>query len=196
MEQFELDEADPKNLEHINFIQKEANALATRYDFAPLFSQAEIIQLIDIHDPGIITINAVISALQSHEVLKILHAIKGNKSLGEPIKSYKIFNAMTMRLYELEKNRNPQCRQCGDDVRRVAVKIRKNASCNEIINSLLEMGFVPDPDMEPILTIMDFDMVKEIDLNRKPHQNNLRDLELATAAGFKDGEIFITLHLI
>jgi molybdopterin/thiamine biosynthesis adenylyltransferase len=198
MDQFGLDEADPKNIKHINFIQKEANELAERHNFLPLFSQAEIVQLIDIHDPGIITINAVISSLQSHEVLKILHWAQANKGLGKPIDSYIIFNAMTMKLYSIEKNRNPQCRQCGDKVRRIDVEIRREAPCNEIINSLLEMGFVPDPDMEPLLTIMDFDMVKEIDLDRKPFdkKNKLRNLELVTAAGFKGGEIFITLHIV
>ena len=196
MEQFERDEADPNNIKHINFIQKEANELATRYNFLPLFSQAEIIQLIDIHDPAIITINAVISALQSHEVIKILHWGAKNKGLGEPVKSYKIFNAMTMKLYSIEKNRNLQCRQCGDNVRRIDVEIRRDDMCKEIMNSIVEKGFVPDPDMVPILTVMDFDNVLEIDLDRKPYQNELRDLELITAAGFQDGEIFITLHII
>jgi ubiquitin-activating enzyme E1 C len=195
MEQFELDEADPKNIEHINFIQKEANELAERYNFLPLFSQAEIVQLIDIHDPGIITINAAISALQSHEVIKILHTIKGNKSLGEPVKSYKIFNAMTMKLYSIEKNRNPQCRQCGDNVRRIDINISRTDPCKEIINTLIKKGFAIDPEMEPILTIMDFDNVLEVDLDDSPYQNKLRDLELVTAAGFKNGEIFITLHI-
>lgn len=196
IEASELDEVDPKNIEQINYIQKEANELAEHYNFLPLFSQAEIIQLIDIHDPGIITVNAVIASLQSHEVIKILHAIKGNKSLGEPVKSYKIFNAMTMKLYSIEKNRNLQCRQCGDNIRRIDVEIRRDDACEEIINSIIEKGFIPDPDMVPILTVMDFDNVLEIDLDRKPYQNELRDLELITAAGFKDGEIFITLHII
>jgi len=195
MEQFELDEADPKNIEHISFIQKEANELAEHHNFLPLFSQAEIVQLIDIHDPGIITINAVISALQSHEVVKILHTIKGNKSLGEPVKSYKIFNAMTMKLYSIGKNRNPQCRQCGDNVRRIDITMSRADPCSEIISSLIKKGFVIDPEMEPILTIMDFDNVLEVDQDGTPYQNELRDLELVTAAGFKNGEIFITLHI-
>jgi len=196
MERFGLDEANPKNLEHISFIQKEANALATRYDFAPLFSQAEIVQLIDIHDPGIITINAVISALQSHEVLKILHTKKGNKSLGEPVRSYKIFNGMTMRLYELEKNKNPQCRQCGDDVIRIDVEIRNKTKCKEIIDTIKRNGFVTAPDMVPILSIMDFNNVLEIDIDATPQKNGLRNLELVTAAGFDGGEIFITLKIV
>ncbi len=187
---------DPKNIEHINFIQKEANELVTRYNFLPLFSQAEVIKFVDWHDPGIITINAVISALQSHETIKILHWMAGNDGLGEPIKSYIIFNAMTMKFHSIEKKRNPQCTQCGDNVRRVNIKIHRDAHCKEIINALLEMGLVPDPEMEPILTIMDFDMIKEIDLDHTPYQNELRDLELVTAAGFKDGEIFITLNII
>ena len=42
---------------------------------------------------------------------------------------------------------------------------------------------------------MDFDNVLEVNLDVTPYQNELRDLELVTAAGFKNGEIFITLHI-
>jgi hypothetical protein len=42
---------------------------------------------------------------------------------------------------------------------------------------------------------MDFEDVKEINLHLTPIQNELRDLELVTAVGFKGGEIFINLNL-
>jgi hypothetical protein len=43
---------------------------------------------------------------------------------------------------------------------------------------------------------MDFDMIKEIDLESSPLQNDLRNYELITAAGFKGGEIFITMKFL
>ena len=101
-----------------------------------------------------------------------------------------------MKFYSIEKKRNPQCLQCGENVRRVNITITKNARCDEIIKSLLEKGFEQNPDMELILTTMDFDNVKEVELDRTPKQNELRNLELITAAGFLNGEIFITLHII
>ena len=186
---------DPKIIEHVNFIQNYANDLASKHDFLPLFTQAEIVKIIDFHDPAIITINAIISAIQSHETIKILHWIKGNKSLGEPIRTYVIFNGMTLKFYPIEKKRNLDCLQCGDNVRRVNVSIKQNDSCEIIIKSLESMGFERDPYMEPTLTIMDFEDVKEINLHLTPIQNELRDLELVTAVGFKGGEIFINLNL-
>jgi molybdopterin/thiamine biosynthesis adenylyltransferase len=189
-------DADPKNVEDINFIQKEANDLAEKHNFLPLFSKVDIIKIIDRHDPGIITINAIISALQSHETVKILHWIKGNKSLGDPIMTYNIFNGMTMRFYPIEKKRNIQCLQCGDQVRRVYVDVNRNARCEEIINSLTRMGFTKNPEMEPTLTTMDFNDINIVDLDLTPIENNLRTLELITAVGFNDGEIFITLNII
>ncbi len=189
-------DADPKNVEDINFIQKEANDLAEKHNFLPLFSKADIIKIIDRHDPGIITINAIISALQSHETIKILHWIKGNKSLGDPIMTYNIFNGMTMRFYPIEKKRNTQCLQCGDQVRRIYVDVNRNVRCEEIINSLTKMGFTRNSEMEPTLTTMDFNDINIVDLDLTPIENKLRNLELITAVGFTDGEIFITLNII
>jgi len=189
-------EADPKSVEDINFIQEEANKLAQKHNFLPLFSKADIIKIIDRHDPGIITINALVSALQSHETIKILHWLKGNKSLGEPIKTYTIFNGMTMKFYSIEKKRNIQCLQCGDQVRRAIVNIDKNSKCENIISSLINMGFIKSSEMEPTLTTMDFNDINIVDLDLTPIENNLRTLELITAVGFNDGEIFITLNII
>ncbi len=194
-EEFDND-PDPKNLEHIKYIQKKADALAQEHDFLPLFSKAEIYKIVDRHDPAIITINAAISAFQSHETVKILHWLAKNKGLGIPITSYIVFNAMTMRFYPIEKKRNPKCLQCGDDVKRVILKLSRNARCQEIINQLISMGYELDPDLEPTLTTMDFDMIQVVDLEESIVKNDLRNYELITAAGFKDGEIFITLNFL
>lgn len=186
---------DPKNIDHIIFLQQEADKLAMEHDFLPLFSKAEIYKIVDRHEPAIITINAVIASLQSHETIKILHWKNGNIGLGEPVKSYIIYNGMTLKFYSIEKKRNPQCRQCGDKVRRINIKLHRNTPCKEIINTLKQNGYVPDPEMEPILTIMDFNMIKEVELDRTVEQNELRNLELVTVAGFKEGEIFLTLNI-
>lgn len=123
-EKFNAD-PDPKNIKHVEFIREKSNELASKYDFLPLFSRADVVNIIDRHDPAIITINAVISALQSHETIKILHWLKGNKALGEPIKWYAIFNAMTMKFYSIEKKRNLKCRQCGNWLEEQTLKLAK-----------------------------------------------------------------------
>jgi len=48
-----------QHIEDVNYLQKFANALADKYGFKPPYNQKEIINIIDHHEPGIITINAV-----------------------------------------------------------------------------------------------------------------------------------------
>ena len=194
-EKFDRD-PNPKNLKDIKFIQKIANDLVTKHNFLPEYTEDDIVKIIDRHDPGIITINAVISALQSHEVIKILHWRKKHRGLGEPIQSYIIFNGITMKFYHIEKQRNPECSQCGKHVRRVSIKLRSQSPCSKIIEILEKNGFKLDPDSEPILTLLDFNDIKIVDLEQNSDENNLRNYDLITAAGFIDGEIFITLKLM
>nr|MDO8113979.1 ThiF family adenylyltransferase [Candidatus Sigynarchaeota archaeon] len=189
--------ADPnsKDIKHVTFLQDEANKLVRAHNFPPEFTKGEIVKIIDRHEPGIITVNAIIASLQSHETIKLLNWRAGNDKLGKPVTTYQIINAMTMKVYHVEKMRNPKCRQCGDQVKRIDIDIKGHAKCAEIINALLRMGFTKDPEMEPTLTINDFNSVKIVDTDLTAAENELRNLELLTAGGFKEGEIFITLKL-
>ncbi|MFW9784983.1 MAG: ThiF family adenylyltransferase [Candidatus Heimdallarchaeota archaeon] len=193
-EKFDRD-PNPKDLNEIKFIQKVANELVIKHDFLPEFTEDDIVKILDRHDPGIITINAVISALQSHEAVKILHWNKGHKGLGEPIKNYVIFNAMTMKFYHIEKPRNLECSQCGKNVRRVSIRMKTQSPCLNIIKTLQKNGFELESDFEPILTLLDFNDIKVIDLEKNPIENGLRNYEFITVAGFKGGEIYVTLKL-
>ncbi|MFX1410681.1 MAG: ThiF family adenylyltransferase [Promethearchaeota archaeon] len=193
-EQFDRD-PNPKELDDIRYIQKVANELVNKHNFFPEYTEDDIVKIIDRHDPGIITINATISALQSHETVKIIHWKKDHKGLGAPIKDYVIFNAMTMKFYHIEKPRDPNCSQCGKGVKRVSIKMRPQSPCINIIRTLEKNGFKLDPDSEPILTLLDFNDITMLDLDQNPIENGLRNYEFLTAAGFKDGEIFITLKL-
>jgi len=47
--------------------------------------------------------------------------------------------------------------------------------------------------MEPTMTIQDFNNIIIVDPDQTADQNNLRNLELITVAGFKEGEIFVNL---
>ena len=164
---------DLKSAEDVQILLQNANVLASEHAFLPLFTMGEIVKILDRHDPGIITVNAVISALQSHEVIKILHWFAGNSNLGDPIRTYVVFNAMTMKFFHIEKKRNPHCRQCGDTVRRVELQLPRNVPCQTIINFLKAQGYELDPEMVPLLTIMDFNMVREIDLDQTANRKQL-----------------------
>lgn len=194
-EKFDKD-PNPKDREDIIFLQKEANALAEKHNFLPLFKKEEIVEILDQHDPGIITINSIIASYQSHETVKVLHWLAGKMGLGEPIKDYIVMNAMTMKNYSIKKNRNTECYQCGENVNREILKVDEGRKCQEIIEILKKKGYTIDPYMEPLITVMDFNTIREIDLDKTMKENRVRDLELLTAAGFKEGEIFITLNII
>jgi len=191
-ERFDRD-PDPKSIEDIRFIQKVANELVSKHNFLPEYTEDDIVKILDRHDPGIITINATISALQSHEAVKILHWKKGHKGLGKPITSYMIFNAVTMKLYHIEKKRNPECSQCGKNVRRVAIKMKNSSPCINIIKTLEKNRFELESEFEPVLTLLDFNDIIVLDLEQSPIQNSLRNYEFLTVAGFKGGEIYVTL---
>ncbi|MHA2122806.1 MAG: hypothetical protein ACW990_16535, partial [Promethearchaeota archaeon] len=186
---------NPKDVSDIKFIQKVVNGLVNKHSFLPEYTKDDIVKIIDRHDPGIITINAVISAMQSHEAVKILHWKMGHKGLGEPISSYIIFNAITMKFYHIEKKRNVECSQCGKKVRRVSIKLKEHSPCMNVIKILKKNGFKVDPESEPIATLLDFNDVKIVDLEKSPVENGLRNYDLMTIAGFKGGEIFVTLKL-
>jgi len=187
---------DPTNINEVTFVQKIANELVHKHNFLPEYTKGDVVKILDRHDPGIITINAVIASLQSHEVVKILHSLKGNTALGEPIKTYVIFNAMTMMFYHIEKKRNPDCTQCGKGVKRVNIKLRAQSPFINIIKILEKNGFELDPEFEPVITLLDFNNIQMVDLDLTAGENGLRNYELLTVAGFKGGEIFVTLKIV
>ena len=185
----------PSNMEDIKFITDFANNLVKVHNFLPEYSMDKVVEIIDRHDPGIITINAIISAIQSHEVIKILHYIKGNTNLGVPFKSYMILNGMSMHTYHVEKKKNPECYQCGSNALHVTIKLSKNSKTSEITNKVVELGYHLDPDMEPIMTVLDFNDIREVDLEQTISENKLRNYELITCVGFDEGQITLTLML-
>lgn len=186
---------DPKNLNEVKFLQDHANELVEKYGFEPSFGEKEIIQIIDHHDPGIITINAVIASIQSHEVIKILNFLAGNEGLGIPTKQYIIYNGMTTRFYHLDKPRNTKCTQCGSAVLHEEFYLRKDQPLQTIVDGLKMKGFEVDPDMEPTLTFPDYNSIRELDLEKTIVENNLHPLSLLTVSGFEKGDIFVTVRV-
>ena len=161
----------------------------------PEYTLGDIVKILDRHDPGIITINAVISALQSHEAIKILHWNGGQKGLGKPINSYVVYNGITMKFYHINKTRNPECSQCGKNVRRININIKSKSPCVKIIDALKEKGYNLDPELEPVITLMDSSDIKVLDLDQNCIANDLRNYELFTVGGFLGGEIYVTLEI-
>jgi molybdopterin/thiamine biosynthesis adenylyltransferase len=184
-----------KSEKEIQYIQLLANDMVEKHNFPPIFEKNEIVKLIDQHEPGIITINSIIASLQSHEAIKVLNYLKGNKGLGIPNKQYVIYNGMTLKFYYLDKTKNPKCPQCGESVKREEIEVNLTDMSQNIIDTLISRGYHEDPEMVPILTVQGFDSIIDIDLEETIKENRLRNLELITVAGFTEGEMYITLKV-
>ena len=50
-----------------------------------------------------------------------------------------------------------------------------------------------ESEFEPIITLLDFNDIIVLDLEQSPIQNGLRNYEFLTVAGFRGGEIYVTL---
>ena len=186
---------NPGDIDDINFLISFANNLVDKFNFNPPFTVKEVINIIDHHEPGIITINAVIASIQSQEILKILNYQKGNSALGIPSKEYIIYNGMTQKFYYLTKPRNPECLQCGKNVIREELYLRKDQKLQCIIDALKMKGYKLDEEMEPILMVPEFDSLRELDLEKTAKENKIRSLSFISLSGFQEGEIFVTIRL-
>ncbi|TFH26909.1 MAG: hypothetical protein E4G98_06610 [Promethearchaeota archaeon] len=188
-------EANAQSLEDVLYLQIYANELAEKFGFNPPYTQKEIVNIVDHHEPGIITINAVIASLQSQEVLKILYNLKGNNAIGLDSKQYIIYNGMTARFYYIDRPRNPECLQCGDHVMREMFYLRKDQPLSTIISALQMKGYTLDEEMEPILTIPGFDTLRILNLEKNAKANQLHSLSLLTLSGFSEGDVYVTIRI-
>ena len=146
---------DILNKKEIEEIRTSANLLLTEYfpDDEP-FTIDTIVQLIDIHEPTVITINCVMASIQSQEAVKILHHIHSpeHQRLGTLQSKYIIYNGLTGKFYELEKPPNPKCEMCSENNKIPLFKLNVNprVPLKIIINKLVEKkNFQLDPEFSP-----------------------------------------------
>ncbi|MHA1452713.1 MAG: hypothetical protein ACTSRD_07630, partial [Promethearchaeota archaeon] len=94
----------------------------------------------------------------------------------------------------LDKTRNEKCTQCGDDVLREEIYLRKEQPLQTIIEAL-KKKYTLDPDMEPILTVPDFNTIRELDLEKTVTENKIFSLSLLALSGFEEGDIYVTIRV-
>jgi len=109
----------------ILILLESANKYAEEYDFG-FFEKKEIIQIILFHIPSLITVNAVISGIQSQELIKALFLEKKNrmrkveqKSFNSLLKhqrfripSLSIYSALTGTISTFDLTKDPDCLVC------------------------------------------------------------------------------------
>jgi hypothetical protein len=71
--------------------------------------------------------------------------------------------------------------------------MQSKSPCINIIKTLERNGHELESEFEPVLTLLDFNDIIVLDLDQTLVQNDLRNFEFLTVAGFKGGEIYVTL---
>jgi len=202
---FEQEYGRPPNIlksSEVKKVQEYANQLLKQYfPSQEDFSVNQIIQIIDNHEPTVITINCVMASLQSQEAVKILHHLHTESEkpkLGSLQLNYTIYNGLTGKFYELEKPINPKCEMCGPD-RTPIYKIRVKRAFNllQIIQKLATEKNIPiDTEFPPTIFKIDSSNVTELDPELTIQEAELADYETVFITGFDDNsQIYITFKL-
>ncbi|MFX0013200.1 MAG: ThiF family adenylyltransferase [Promethearchaeota archaeon] len=193
---FEQDYNRPVNIlkqDEVDTIREYANHLLKQYfPGSQPFTTDQIIQIIDNHEPTVITINCVMASLQSQEAVKILHHLHTppeKRKLGTLQLNYVIYNGLTGKFYEIEKPKNPDCTMCGNNHSPLyRIKVNSKANIQKIINKLAEeKKLTIDPEFPPIVFRIDNSDINEIDTNQSIFEAGIRDYETILVTGFDDG---------
>ena len=103
---------------------------------------------------------------------------------------------MTARFYYLKKPRNPDCLQCGYNIIREEFFLNRDQPLSTLISALKMKGFHLDEEMEPIITVPDFDSLRMLNLEKSARNNKLHNLSLLTISGFEEGDIYATIKIM
>ena len=186
----------------VSEVTSHANKLREEYfPSSQPFTKEQIIQIIDNHEPTVITINCVMASLQSQEAIKVLHHLytpSGEKRLGNLLLNYTIYNGLTGKFYDFEKPRNSKCEICGDQRTQLyRIKVKKDSSLSKLINWFSKEKNIPlDSEFPPTVFRIDTSSVEEIDLNQTVFEAGLRNYETILVTGFDDGsQLYLILKL-
>jgi len=105
------------------------------------FIPEEIENIIANKIPSILTVNAVISGIVSHEVLKILHRLKG-RDIGEIMSPpYLEYSSAYGIFTPVEIARDENCSVCGKVRVNVRLSLKENSTMGDLMSALGEAGY-------------------------------------------------------
>lgn len=118
------------------------------------FSVEEVENVIENKIPSILTVNAVISGIVSHEVLKILHKQKG-QSIGEIMSpSYLEYSSEYGIFTPIEIAKDENCPVCGKKEDKLRLILKADSTLGDMVTALGEKG-VELGDMALITKVID-----------------------------------------
>ncbi len=184
------------------FVQDYCNKLVVEhFPHEQPYTIDEIIQIIDHHEPTVITINAVMASLQSQEAIKILHHIHNDGTtpvLGSLNKNYMIYNGLTGKFFEIEKSPNPDCLTCGPEAPPLyKLRVKENNDVGQTIIKFAEKkGYTIDPDFPPsVFRVDSMDGLEEIGEGTFA-ETGVRNYETVYVTGLDDKSFYLQFNII
>lgn len=192
---------DPQDVE---ILVKMSNKDAENWNYAPTFVEEDMENILKNKMPAIQTINAVISSIQSHEVLKILHLLKG-KNIGLPMSpTYLNYNGVYGLIEYIDIGKWDDCPACGkgERIRIVHLIVDPNGTINDIFEGLKKADF----DLNPQTWFITREISKKIiynpyipkfnDLNRKINDAGILDLDVLLLVAPKEDPIRVLIEFL
>jgi len=171
--------------EDIEFLAKKANEYVETYKFFPLFRPEDMENVIGNKMPAIQTTTAVISAIQSHEILKILHKLKG-RDIGPVMNpAYINYNGVYGLFEQIEMAKWEECPACGDGTDTRKIEIDPEATIRIIFDALAKDGF--DFDIKECM--VSIERTKQVFWN--PFVERLKDESRKISDVIEENEIII-----
>lgn len=104
------------------------------------FIPEEVENVINNKIPSILTVNAVISAIVSHEILKILHKLKGN-NIGEIMSpSYLEYSSFFGIFTPIEISKDIDCAVCSKSRVKLLIKVNRGSTLSDLLSKLKAEG--------------------------------------------------------
>jgi ubiquitin-activating enzyme E1 C len=157
------------------------------------FIPEEVENVINNKIPSILTVNAVISAIVSHEILKILHKLKGN-NIGEVMSpSYLEYSSFFGIFTPIEISKDVDCAVCSKPRVRLQIKVKRDSALSDLFSQLAAEG-VNLKDNALITKVIDGRVVVapgqdilDTQISDLPIQN--RDILRATYTSMENGKL-------
>ena len=173
-EQYIKDKKNNNKSESYKIIADMASQLSIESQYCEeiKFSEIEVENIIGNKIPSILTINAIISGLVSHEILKIIH-ILNNFNIGDILNPpYLEYSSEYGIFTPIEFNRDKNCPVCGKGKEKLSINVSKNENIKKIFNKLKNYGI----KIEPKETLITKEMGGKLIVS--PNTKNLLDKKL------------------
>ncbi|NHI91442.1 MAG: hypothetical protein EAX96_02995 [Candidatus Lokiarchaeota archaeon] len=171
--------------EDLEYLSKKANEYVETYKFYPLFKPEDMENVIGNKMPAIQTTTAVISAIQSHEILKILHKLK-DRDIGPVMNPpYINYNGVYGLFEQIDVAKWEECPACGSGQDTRKLEIDPEANIRIIFDALGKDGF----DFNIEKTMVSIERNKQVIWN--PHVERLRDENRKISDVIEDHEIVL-----